>query len=192
MDDSESGRINGPDDFIGLRGDEAMLRILDGADEGANILDALKAFVHRYIVISDPQGTAIALWVAHTFVFSVAPWTPYLEITSATKRSGKSRLLEVISYLVHKPWSTAGASAASLFREIDQKAPTVLLDEVDALFKGDREMAQAVRGVLNAGAHHKGSVSRIVGQGSSMVTKNFSVFCPKAIGGIGHPGHRAR
>jgi hypothetical protein len=87
--------------------------------------------------------------------------------------------------LVHKPWFTSGASAASLFRSIDQKRPTLLLDEVDALFKADKEMSEAVRMVLNAGAHHKGAVSRVVGQGTEMKSKDFKAYCPKALGGIG-------
>src|SRR4029434_6615537 len=48
----------------------------------------------------------------------------------------------------HKPWYAVGASAASLFREIDRSRPTVLLDETDALFKANKEMAEAVRMVL--------------------------------------------
>ena len=177
--------VNGPDDYIAAHGDDAWARIFDGADEGAKTLDEVKAFLHRFVAISDSQSTAITLWVAHTFVFSIAIWTPYLAITSAMKRCGKSRLLETISYLAHRPWYTVGASAASLFREIDTRRPTLLLDETDALFKGNKEMAEAVRMILNAGAHHKGTVARVVGQGAKMTTKNFGVYCPKAFAGIG-------
>lgn len=180
------GNWNGPDDFIGIQGDEAMERLFDGADEGARVLADVKAFLHRFVVISPPQSTAITLWVAHTYCSSIALWTPYLAVTSAAKRCGKSRLLETVSFLVRDPWFTCGASAASLFREIELRRPTLLLDEMDALFRADKEMAEAVRAVLNAGAHHKGTVSRVVGQGTAMNTKNFAVFCPKALSGIGN------
>jgi hypothetical protein len=180
------GPWNGPDDFVGVQGDEAMTRLFDGADEGVKVLADVKAFLHRFVVITPAQSTAISLWVAHTFCSSIALWTPYLAVTSAAKRCGKSRLLETIGFLVRDPWSTCGASAASLFREIELRRPTLLFDELDALFKADKETAEAIRGILNSGAHHKGTVSRVVGQGAAMATKNFATFCPKALSGIGH------
>src|SRR5262249_34053723 len=42
-----------------------------------------------------------------------------------------------------------------------------------------------VRAVLNAGFHHKGTVSRVVGKGNDMDTKDFACYCPKALAGIG-------
>jgi hypothetical protein len=178
--------VNGPDDFIGIMGDEATTALFEGAGEGGEILDDVQAFISRFVLMSPSQLDAVALWILHTYSFRSAIWTPYLAVTSAAMRCGKSRLLETVSFLVHKPWYTSSASAASLFRDIDKSQPTLLLDEVDALFKGDKEMAQAVRAVLNAGAHHKGVVSRVVGKGSEMTTKNFSAYCPKALAGIGN------
>jgi hypothetical protein len=183
--DLPPGDWNGPDDYIGVNGDETMARLFDGADAGAAILDDVVAFIRHFVVLAEAQATAIALWCAHTHAFEVAIWTPYLAITSAEKRCAKSRLLETVGYLVRSPWQTAGATAASLFREIDRKKPTLLLDEVDALFKGDKKFAQMVRAVLNAGAHYRGAVSRVVGRGADMESKDFRVFCPKALAGIG-------
>ena len=180
-----SDGVNGPDDYIAIMGDQAMTDLFEGAGAGAKILDDVQSFLRRFVLMSPSQSDAVTLWVIHTYAFRGAIWSPYLAITSAAMRCGKSRLLETVSFLAHNPWYTSSASAASLFRDIDRNRPTLLLDEVDALFKGDREMAQAVRAVLNAGAHHKGVVSRIVGKGTEMMTKNFSAYCPKALAGIG-------
>src|SRR5215469_3885443 len=152
---------------------------------GAEILDQVSAFISRYMKMSESQLVGVTLWTAHTYGVSAAPWTPYLAITSPEKRSGKTRLMETLEYLVHNPWTTSNGSAASLFRSIEDKRPTLFLDETDALFKGDKETAQAIRGILNAGAHYKGVVSRCVGKGTEIKNKDFSAFCPKAIGGIG-------
>src|SRR5215469_2152114 len=152
---------------------------------GAEILDQVSAFISRYMKMSESQLVGVTLWTAHTYGVSAAPWTPYLAITSPEKRSGKTRLMETLEYLVHNPWTTSNGSAASLFRSIEDKRATVFLDETDALFKGDKETAQAIRGILNAGAHHKGVVSRCVGKGTEIKSKDFSAFCPKALGGIG-------
>jgi hypothetical protein len=63
---------------------------------GAALLEALAAFVRRYVVLSDEQAAIIALWVIHTHAFDAADATPYLNVFSAEKRSGKTRLLEVL------------------------------------------------------------------------------------------------
>jgi hypothetical protein len=186
LDLPRSKAVNGPDDLLAVKGDEAMGNLLDGWVDGAIVFDDIEKFLRRFLVMADAQFAAVTLWIAHTHGFRAAIWTPYLALTSAAKRCGKSRALEVVSYLVHAPWSTSGASAASLFREIERKSPTLLLDEADALFKGDKEMAQSIRGVLNAGAHYKGTVARVVGKGTEMTTKDFNCFCPKAVAGIGH------
>jgi hypothetical protein len=178
--------INGPDDFLALRGDEAMRDVFEEAESGVAILNEVQAFVRRFVIMTDAQSVAVALWIVHTHCYEVAIWTPYLQVTSAEKRCAKSRLLEAVGYLVRQPWQTSSATAASLFREIERKRPTLLFDELDALFKGDKEMAQMVRAVLNAGAHRNGVVSRCVGKGTEIESKDFHVFCPKALAGIGN------
>jgi Domain of unknown function (DUF3854) len=185
LDLPASDGVNGPDDFLGLCGDQAMTDLLEGAGTGAKILDDIEAFLRRFLVITGAQVTATALWCAHTYCFQAFLYTPYLAVTSAEKRCGKSRVLEAVGFLVRRRWMTSGASAASLYREIDETRPTLLLDEVDRLLKGDKEFAQAVTAVLNAGAHHKGTVSRCVGEGAKQKNKNYRCFCPKAIAGIG-------
>jgi hypothetical protein len=64
------------------------------------LLEDIKAFLHRFIVFSsDAQVTAVALWLLHTHAIGAAEVTPYLNICSAEKRSGKSRLLELLAAL---------------------------------------------------------------------------------------------
>jgi hypothetical protein len=108
-----------------------------------------------------------------------------LAITSAEKESGKTRLLEVFETLVANPWFTGKVSAAVLTRKIDAQHPTLLLDESDAAFGGDKEYAEALRGVLNTGHRKGGKSSCCVGQGANTTFRDFSTFCPKAIAGIG-------
>jgi hypothetical protein len=66
----------------------------------AGTLDATSAFVRRYVVLTEHQLVAVALWVFHTHAIEAAESTPYLSVTSAVPRSGKSRLLEVFELLV--------------------------------------------------------------------------------------------
>jgi uncharacterized protein DUF3631 len=109
----------------------------------------------------------------------------YLHVTSATKRAGKTRLLEVLEPLVARPWLTQRVSAAALVRKIDAERPTLLLDESDTAFKGDKDYAEALRGLLNSGYRRSGHATICVGQGGNITSKDFSTFSPKAIAGIG-------
>ena len=123
--------------------------------------------------------------VAHCHAFAAAEATPYLNVTSAVKQSGKTRLLEVLEPIVPAAWLTGRVSAAVLTRKVDGETPTLLLDESDAAFKHDSEYSEALRSILNSGYRRSGISSLCVGQGTSIGYRDFSTFCPKAIAGIG-------
>jgi hypothetical protein len=148
-------------------------------------LHQVEKFIRRFVVLTDDQATAVALWVAHTHAFAAAIATPYLCISSAEMESGKTRLLEVLRLLTAKPWFTGRTTSAALTRKIDKIAPTLLLDESDAAFNGDREYAETLRGVLNTGYGKGGAVTVCTGQGANIDVKDFSTFCPKGIAGLG-------
>jgi len=151
----------------------------------AELLDELCGFVGRFVRMTEPEAVAVTLWALHTHTIGAAAATPYLSITSAEKESGKTLLLEVLNLLVANPWLTGRATAAVLPRKIDADGPTLLLDESDTAFRGDRDYAEALRGVLNTGYRRSGKTTVCVGQGSEIGFKDFSTFCPKAIAGIG-------
>jgi hypothetical protein len=152
---------------------------------GAEILDRVSEFIRRYVHLSDHQAEIVALWVAHSYALEAATCTPYLAINSAVKQCGKTRLLEVLELMVAKPWLTGRVTAACLIRKVDQMRPTLLLDESDAAFQGEKEYAEALRGILNTGFYAGGVASACVGQGANITFKDFRTFCPKAIAGIG-------
>jgi hypothetical protein len=153
--------------------------------DGGRVLDEILAYIRRFVCLSEAQARVLALWVCHTFAFSAAIATPYLAITSAEKQSGKTRLLEVLDTLVLNPWLTGKVTPAVLIRKIDAERPTLLLDESDAAFGGDKEYSETLRGILNTGHRRGGKASCCAGQGASISYRDFSTFCPKAIAGIG-------
>ena len=152
---------------------------------GVEVLNQTVKFIRQFVVLSDAQTVAIALWVAHTHAIDSAYITPYLNIQSAEKQCGKSLLLEVLELLVAKPWCTGRVSAAALVRQIDAIKPTLLLDESDAAFGRDKEYAEALREVLNMGHRRGGKATICIGPSTNITTKQFEVFAPKAIAGIG-------
>jgi hypothetical protein len=151
---------------------------------GALLLDDVARFVRRFVVVRDVQADTAALWAAHTHAFDAADTTPYLALTSATMRSGKSKLLEVLELVVASPLPAANMSDAALFRAIDDEAPTLLLDEADAIFGKRAREREDLRGMLNAG-WRRGAVALRMGGARMTKLERFAVFCPKAFAGIG-------
>ncbi len=149
------------------------------------LLERVGALIARYIVLPSGEAkTVLALFVLHTWAIEAAHSTPYVAIVSAEKQSGKTRLLEVMALVVREPWHTASTTEAALFRKIETVEPTLLLDEIDAIFGSATERTEPLRACLNAGNRRGASVARCVGKGTKMEVQDFSAFCPKILAGI--------
>ena len=148
-------------------------------------LERLEAYLRKYVVLTTDQATLVAIWVACTHVIEAFDCLGYLHITSASKRCGKTRLLEALEGVVAKPWLTGRTSAAALMRKVDAMHPTLLLDESDAAFNGDSDYAETLRGLLNSGYRRSGKYTVCTGQGGNLSATDFDTFCAKAIAGIG-------
>ena len=154
-------------------------------EETAALLEDICHFIRRFVVLSESQVIALALFVMESHIFDRFECAPYLHVTSAEKQCGKTRLLEVLELLVCRPWLTGKITAAALVRKVSADRPTLLLDESDAAFAGEKEYSEALRGVLNAGHRRGGRASLCVGKGAEINVVDFDVFCPKVIAGIG-------
>jgi hypothetical protein len=162
-----------------------MSAAVGGSGMTEALLERVGALIARYIVLpSEEAKTALVLFALHTWAVEAAYSTPYMAIVSAEKQSGKTRLLEVVALVVREPWHTASTTEAALFRKIEQAEPTLLLDEIDAIFGSNTERTEPLRACLNAGNRRGASVARCVGKGTKMEVKDFSVFCPKVLAGI--------
>jgi len=148
----------------------------------ASLLDEIENFISIYVNLEAYQRVAITLWVAHTWVFDCFDTTPYLIITSPEKRCGKSRLLEVLEYLVFNPQRVAHTSAAALFRSIEKEGPTLLFDELDAVFSKHSSGNEDLRGLLNAGYRRGADITRCAGD--TFEVAKYSTYCPKALAAI--------
>lgn len=149
-------------------------------------LNDVRTFIHRFVHLSHNEATLLTMWTALTHALEAFDYVPYIHVTSPLPECGKSRLLEILEPLVANPWMTSRVTAAVLMRKVEKDHPTLLLDESDAMFNGgDEQYSEALRGMLNAGFHRSGRCSVCVGQGANLAFKDFSVFGPKCIAGIG-------
>lgn len=149
--------------------------------DGEALVADIRAFVAERVILPPHALTAIVLWVYHTYVAVVADFTAYLHVSSPTRSCGKSTLLELLLYLAMRAKKTDSITKAALYRYIEKYRPTLLLDELDALFRADG--GEGIRGVLNSGFQRTGRVIVCVGEDSEPT--EFSTFCPKVLGGIG-------
>ncbi|MDO5629795.1 MAG: DUF3631 domain-containing protein, partial [Mobilicoccus sp.] len=152
-----------------------------------HVLDDVEAAIRRYCVLpSEGAYVAVALWVALSHLVDQVDYAPRLVARSAEKRSGKSRLLEVVAEMAWDPLRTVNASTAYIFRRlVGDKPPTILLDEADTIFgvKVKAEQHEDLRGLLNAGFQRGLTFGRCVGP--SLTPTEFRTFSLAALAGIG-------
>jgi hypothetical protein len=174
------------DELVGITSHESQGDQV--APTTAELLDALATTIRRYVVVSEAQRDAEALWTLHAHAIEAADSTPYLSITSAEKQSGKSRNLEVLAQLVPRPMEAANVSDAALFRALgSEDGPmTLLFDEIDSIFgRNVAKTREEQRGLLNAGWRRGAVAWRCEGEGSKQTPVSFPVFGAKALAGIG-------
>jgi len=95
----------------------------------------------------------------------------------------KSRFLELLQGLALRAWYVMRPTEAVLFRKIDKSHPTLLIDEVDTIFKEKNGGTEGLRAVLNGGNRRGVPVPRCIGDGHDVV--DFDTFCARALAGIG-------
>jgi hypothetical protein len=149
----------------------------------ASLLRASVDQMTKYVILpGEAEKTALALFIAHTYAIDGAHATPYLLVTSPERESGKTRMLENLELQVAVPWRVTGASEAAMFRKIEKDKPTLMLDEVDAIFGTYTERTEGLRSILNAGNRPGAVVTRC--DGDKHEVRDYSVYCPKVLAGI--------
>jgi hypothetical protein len=147
--------------------------------DGAALSDSIAEAIRRYVVLSDHSRDATALWILHSYLIDCFLVSPRLAVCSPTKQCGKTTLLDVLGRLVLKPLPTANVTASAIFRVVEAYRPALLVDEADTFLSGDDEL----RGIINSGHRHGGSVLRAVGD--DYEPRAFSTYSPCAIALIG-------
>jgi Protein of unknown function (DUF3631) len=152
--------------------------------DGGALLDELAALFTRYCVLPPGAAAVLALWTLLTWVHDQAAIrvSPKLLVASATKRSGKTRVLEILSCVVHYPLPVSNVKASALFRVIEKWHPTLLIDEFDTRAKDDTELA----GIINSG-HSRTTAHVLRCEGDDHEPRLFGTWAPQAVGMIGNP-----
>jgi hypothetical protein len=160
----------------------------------AGVLDDLVSYFTTYVdFVSPAQADAVALWCAYThFVVLDDPeaplfeYVPYLLVTSAEKRSGKTTLLELAHFVVREPLPATSATTSAVKRRAYGR--TLLLDEIDAVYPAGGRSADSgseeLRAILNGGFHYAARVL-MSDKRDPKKTDDYRTFGPKMLVGIG-------
>lgn len=153
--------------------------------QGDVLLDELVGLVRDYVVVDEPYAVALALWVVQTYCYNNFSHSPLLIINAPEKACGKSVALGLVAKLVPRPLECANITLAALFRIIQSKRPTLLIDEADTFLDGKTELA----GILNKGYEPGGVVLRTEQAGDIHQVVAYQVYSPKALAGISLERH---
>ena len=138
------------------------------------LIAELESYIRSYVTFAESSyALVIALWLVATHVWTAFDAFPYLVVTSATKRSGKTRLLELMSFVASNPRPVANISPAALYRTVSADKPTLLIDEAEMFSSAKSEY----RSLLNSGYRRGQTVKRHDG--------DYETYCPKAFALIG-------
>lgn len=125
-------------------------------EDGAELLDQVAGVLRNYVVLPSAEAAAaVVLWIGASHGVQAWNAAPRLVIKAPEKRCGKSRLLDLVEALCHRPIVTTNASPSAVYRSIGQdptNPPTLLIDGADAIL-GPKAAAEheILRGLLNAG-----------------------------------------
>ncbi len=144
--------------------------------EGSALLDDITTMIKRFIVLPPHAAETVALWIVHACALEAFTISPLLVVNSPTKRSGKTLLLEVISYLLVKQLFASNITPATLFRAVDKYTPCLLIDEADTFLRDNDEL----RGIINA-SHRKATAYVLRTVGDEHEAALFVTWCAKAI-----------
>jgi Protein of unknown function (DUF3631) len=174
-----------------LRGEFAMFAAVEESSDGdyvepwpesvgtAALLSEVAAQIQRYVVLHDNNArVAIVLWVFFAWIHAeAAVHSPILAFTSADADCGKSTACGVLKYLTPRALVVTGITAANIYRLVDERRPTLIVDEADDLFEHKAD----VKHIINTSWTRGSKIPRQVGGR----TYFFDPFCPKIISGAG-------
>jgi hypothetical protein len=157
---------------------------LEPVDLAGALTETMTIFRRFTVQQTQHAYIALTLWVAYTHAAEAFDHAPRLLLTSAEKRSGKTRTMEIIAKLAAYALVAANATVPAIFRSLTRPR-TLLLDEADTIF-GTRvkaEQNEDLRGLLNAGFQRGTPVIRTVGPNHEPT--EFEVFAPACLAAIG-------
>ncbi len=157
--------------------------------QGAELLDDVRKFLGRFVSYSSEHASiAHSLWIGHAHLMASWESTPRLAFLSPEPECGKSRALEVTELLVPNAIDVTNVSSAYLFRKCGDEEngqPTILFDEIDAIFGPKAKENEDLRSFINGGHRRGACFGRCVVHGKTVTTEEIQSYAAVALAGLG-------
>lgn len=169
-------------------GYDSMVAFLNGTDQppkAHEVYDSLMASLKRYVYHADEYSYVVdVLWAMGTYFYRLWNAYPYLAL-HGERGAGKSTLLTWLAAVSFNAEFVVNTSEASLYRSIQAKAPTLLIDEQEGLnsSKAAKETKADLMGILKSGYKAGARVAR-QRMDRPELTEYFDVYSPKALAAI--------
>ena len=156
--------------------------LCEGTVDVADLVDRINKVLREYVIWRHPsEPAALGLWIFGTYLFTLFSHFGYVWLRSVKPQSGKTRVLKLLSLLCcHAAPVTVETTATTLYRNVHDACPTVILDEVENLQVGKRDISC----ILNAGYEAGTTVPRPEWVDGKRVTAFYQIYCPKALAGL--------
>jgi len=141
------------------------------------LFNTLRAYVHKYVDVSDDFEIISCLYIMMTWVFEDFHSVPYLRAIGDFG-SGKTRFLKTVGNVCFRGIiASGGTTTAPMFRLLDRYKGTLIIDEADY---GKSDKSDTLVKILNSGYEHGMTISRCSDKDYEDI-QSFEVFGPKVV-----------
>jgi len=147
--------------------------------EADDLLQEVEGFQARYAALPSGMSLVIALYSVMTHCFELFDAVPYLAVISPTKGCGKTRVLEILSFLCREAISTVGITAPALFRTIEGHKPTLLADESESFRPDQKSQKLCGKSPMQVIRKDKRSAAAKAGKAETTRSRNLMSLVPR-------------
>ena len=147
------------------------------------VYEQVKELFSHYIDFTDERLYSLfSCFIIYTYFYPLFNTAPILQLWGEFK-TGKTKICSLLEAMAFNPINSANISSASVFRLIESRRSTILLDESEDLVTAER--ARDIRNMLLAGTGKSGETFRQEKDlHESFHTQSYKVFSPKLIANI--------
>ena len=146
------------------------------------LFERIRGFFAKYLDYPEPlYYDFISLWCMGTYLFMGFESYPYVYL-SGTKRTGKTRTIEIAAPLCFNSVMSASMTDAAMYRSTENDRCTIFHDEAAKYCRKNKNDLSERLEIFNSGYKRSGSVRRCVGDDS--IPTDFSTYSPKLLASI--------
>ena len=146
------------------------------------LFERIRGLFARYLDYPEPlYYDFVSLWCMGTYFFMGFESYPYVYL-SGTKRTGKTRSIEIAAPLCFNSVMSASMTDAAMYRSTENDRCTIFHDEAAKYCRKNKNDLSERLEIFNSGYKRSGSVRRCVGDDS--IPTDFSTYSPKLLASI--------